>query len=107
MRSFEEIAKDSAKAQGLPTEKEVKTDNDFRLGLSENLPNTTHAQRGQQKFVTSRTHGNQPIIHRTKQAIYRYCAWLILFAEILPDEPGQEGITFEQVSEAVRDKGHF
>lgn len=38
--------------------------------------------------------------HRTKQSAYRYAAWLIGMAEVLPDEPGEH--TFEQILEAVR-----
>lgn len=102
MTKFEDVAKETAKAQGLPVELKINTTNDFVLGLSSNLPNTSHAQRGQEKFVTSRTHGTKPVIFRTKQSAYRYVAWLLCFAEVLPDEEDQPGVTLEQIQRAIQ-----
>jgi hypothetical protein len=83
--------------------KVVSTINDFFLSSGQNLPNHSTAIRGRAKFV--RQSLPESPIFRDKQKAFRYAAWLICMAEMLPDEDGQEGITFEEVLDAIRNSG--
>jgi len=85
----------------MPTsEVEVNTTNDFALHKGQNMDNHTAALRGQAAYVRQ---GMVEIpTFRTRQLAYRYAAWLISLAELLPDEEGQEAIEFETVLDAIR-----
>ena len=78
----------------------IDTTNDYLLSLGENLPNHSMSRRGLGKFVTQSLH--EMPIWRTRQDAFRYAAWLVEMAEILPDTEGEEGVTFEQVRNAIR-----
>lgn len=80
---------------------EVNTSNDFLLSASRNLPNHSTSMVGRGNFV--RQSLSEIPTFRTKQAAYRYAAYLITMAEVhLPDENGSEGHTFEVVLDACR-----
>lgn len=78
----------------------VNTLNEFVLMAGENLPNHTTTLAGRGKFVASGA--QRPPQFRTKQEVYRFCAWALLMADAhsLPDEPGEH--TLEEVMEACR-----
>lgn len=78
----------------------VETVNDWVIGAGENLPNHSASLAGFGKFVRQSI-PDVPLF-RKKQEAFRYAAWLITQAERLPDEPGQDGVTWEQVLDAVR-----
>lgn len=44
-----------------------------------------------------------PPIFSTRQRAWRAAAWLKEMAIVLPEEEGQEGVTFEQILEKVQD----
>ncbi len=44
--------------------------------------------------------GHYPV-HDTKQSAYRYSAWLLKAAEVLPDEEGQEDYGFDDIRAAI------
>ncbi len=79
---------------------EVKCINEWGIGSQQNLANHTVSQQGFPRFVRQSL-PSVPLF-RTRHAAYRYVAWLLTLAELLPDEPGQEGITYEQVLDAVQ-----
>lgn len=78
----------------------VKVINDYLIGGSENLPNHSESIRGRGKFIRQ-NRGDIPTF-RDRQTAYRYAAWLLLLVDVLPDEEGQEGVTFDDVLEAIR-----
>lgn len=71
--------------------------NEFILTSGQNLPNHSKSIAGRGKFVRPALQ-NIPEF-RTRQEAYRFCAWAITMADLLPDEDGAH--TFEQVLEAV------
>jgi hypothetical protein len=80
---------------------EISTLNDFMLSSGRNLPNHSSSMSGRAVFVRQ----SLPEIptFRDRHKAYRYAAWLISMAEaLLPDEPGQEDVTFEEVLSAIR-----
>lgn len=80
---------------------DVETINEFAISAGENLPNHTMSARGLGKYVQQ----GMPVypVFRTRQAAYRYAAWIITMAEIhLPDEEGAEGHDFDAVHNAIR-----
>lgn len=77
---------------------EVDAANDYMIGLGENLPNHSLSQMGRSKFVRQKVAGMPTF--RTQQEAFRYAAWLVSMAEVLPHEDGEH--TFEQVLDAVR-----
>lgn len=77
---------------------EIDTLNEYAISYGENLPNHSLAQMGRGKFVRQQVAGIPTF--RTQQAIFRYAAWLLTMAELLPHEDGEH--TFEQVLDAVR-----
>ena len=80
--------------------KSVETLNDHLLGAGENLPNHSMSLMGRGKFVRQQI--SQVPTFRTRQAAYRYAAYLLVLAEThLPDEEGAEAHTFEVVSAAI------
>lgn len=81
-------------------EVEIKTDNEFQVKSGKNSANHTSHARGRERYVSYPWMGNP--VFRERQPLYRFIAHLLTQAETLPDEEGQEGITFEQVLEAVQ-----
>lgn len=79
---------------------EINCFNEWGIGSQQNLANHSASVSGFPRFVRQTAPGIP--LFRTKQAAYRYAAWLLSLAEMLPDEPGQEGITYEQVLNAVQ-----
>lgn len=77
---------------------EIDTVNEYLIGAGENLPNHSLSQMGRSKFI--RQHLPSVPTFRTRQAAFRYAAYLLTMAEVLPDEDGEH--TFEQVLNAVR-----
>lgn len=78
----------------------VDTGNEYLIRADKNLPNHSMSLAGRGSFVRQ----SVPDIptFRTKQAAFRYAAWLIEQAEQhLPDEEGAEGHTFTLVHEAI------
>lgn len=79
---------------------EIETINDWALHAGENLPNHSKSLIGRGKFVKQ---GMQEVpTFRTRQEAYRYAAWLVSMAEILPDEEGCETHDFAAISAAIR-----
>ncbi len=72
---------------------EINTNNEFFLGLSRRHP---HGKTGEPCVKPA---GLQPY-WTTKQGAYRFAAWLVSMAEMLPDETGEA--TFEDVLKAVQ-----
>lgn len=80
---------------------ELNTTNDWGITKGENLPNHSASQMGRGKFVRQ---GRSDIpTFRDRQTAYRYAAWLVAMADVLPDDDGQEGITFDDVLSAVQE----
>lgn len=78
----------------------IDTTNEFILHSGENLPNHSMSMIGKGKYVAQ---GLATIpLFRDRQAAYRYAAWLICMAEILPNELDDSSPTWEQVLDAVR-----
>lgn len=65
-----------------PTQ-EINTANEFLLGLK-----GSKAAHAQDNGPCVRTTGIMPYFN-TRQRAYRFAAWLVSMAEMLPDEPGQ------------------
>lgn len=76
----------------------VDITNKFAIQVGENLPNHSTSLIGRAKFVKPGI-GIMPIF-RTKQEAFRFCAWVMALAAVLPDEDGAH--TFEEVLEAVQ-----
>jgi hypothetical protein len=79
---------------------EIKTLNDFLIGSGENLPNHSASVNGRGKFV--RQNRSDIPTFRDRQTLYRYCAFLLVLGDVLPDDDGQEGVTFPEVLDAIR-----
>jgi hypothetical protein len=80
---------------------EVDTSNDYLLSHGQNLPNHSTSMQGLGGFV--RQSLPELPTFRTKQAAFRYAAYLITMADIhLPNEDGAEAHTFEVVLDACR-----
>lgn len=75
------------------------TTNEFLIQLGQNLPNHTESRRGRQWFVRQGVAGIPAF--RTRDQVYRYAAWLLVMAEVLPSE-GDTEFSFEEVLDAVR-----
>lgn len=104
---FSEFETDEIDEEELPSDFEptasavqINTANDYALNAGQNLANHSTSLAGRGKFV--RVGMPIPVVFRTKQAAYRFAAWLLALAEAhdLPDEDGAH--TFEQVLEAIR-----
>lgn len=76
----------------------IDTTNEYLVASRENLPNHSSWKTGRGKFVCVGLPG--AIVLRTKQAAYRFCAYILTLAETLPDEEGSH--TYEQVRDAIR-----
>ena len=73
---------------------DINTTNEFLLGLTHRGP---HTEAGKPCI---RPAGLQPYFN-TKQGAYRFAAWLITMADLLPDELDSTA-TFEDVLKAVQ-----
>lgn len=74
--------------------------NEFNLHTGQNLPNHSTSLVGRGRYVRQGHH--EIPTFRTRQAAYRYAAWLVQLAgQHLPNEEGCEGCTFDAVREAV------
>ena len=71
----------------------INTDNEFLLGLTRR---GLHTEAGKPCIRPS----DLVPYFTTKQGAYRFAAWLVSMAEMLPDEPG--AATFEDVLKAVQ-----
>lgn len=79
----------------------VDTTNEYALSSGNNLPNHSTSMAGRGAFVRQSI-PDVPTF-RTKQAAYRYAAYLITMAEaILPDEEGAAAHEFGVVLHAIR-----
>jgi hypothetical protein len=76
----------------------VNTLNDFAVGAGENLPNHAQSLKGRGKFVRAAI-PTVPLIFRTRQEVFRFCAYALAMADTLPDEPGEHD--FETVQTAI------
>lgn len=82
----------------------VRTTNDYAINAGKNMENHTLTRAGLGSFVRQ----GVPDIptFRTRQAAYRYAAYLIeLAGHNLPDEEGCSGHTFEEVRAALIELG--
>lgn len=77
---------------------DVNTENEYALMIGQNLPNHTMTAQGKGRFVKV----GFPSVptFRTRQQAYRFCAYALALAEILPDEPGEHD--FETVQKAIK-----
>ena len=77
---------------------DVNTENEYALMTGQNLPNHTMTAVGKGRFVKV----GFPSVptFRTRQQAFRFCAYALLLADVLPDEPGAHD--FETVLEAVK-----
>lgn len=75
--------------------------NEYMVGFGQNLPNHSESLRGRAGFIRQAVSGIPTF--RTREAAYRYAAWLVVqAATMLPaEEPGAD-FTFEQVLDAVQ-----
>lgn len=78
----------------------IDTRNEYSLHTGANLPNHTATLAGRGKFVTVGV-PDAPVF-RTKQSVYRFCAYLLSMAEILADEEGEH--SYEEILEAIQTK---
>ena len=78
----------------------IKVINDYMISSGENLPNHSASAMGRGKFIRQ----SRPDIptFRDRQTAFRYAAYIILMADLLPDDDGQEGVTFPEVLDAIR-----
>lgn len=75
---------ESATAEELPEAPVINTDNESFVGFHMGVVRPAHYP-----------------VHNTRQSAYRYAAWLLKAAEVLPDEEGQEDYRFEDVRAAI------
>lgn len=74
----------------------INTENEFAVTSGQNLANHTSSLQGRGRYIQF----SSPIRPmRTKQAVYRVCAWLLTLAPSLPDEEGEH--SFEEIQEAI------
>jgi hypothetical protein len=81
----------------------IETANEFGWGSGTSMVNSTAGQTGLARWVAMVDNYRclfDPTF-RTKQRAFRYAAWLVSLAEVLPDEPG-DSHTFEEILEAIR-----
>lgn len=76
----------------------VNTENEWAIHKGQNLPNSTWAMNGRAKYVMVGTIAVP--LFRTRQQAYRFAAWLVTMAEVLPDE--EQPDDWETVLEAVQ-----
>lgn len=92
-----------ANTRNPPAEPEVpiNTVNEHVLMTGQNMPNHTTSLAGLGNFIKVGAQTPNGLLFRTKQSVYRFCAYAILMSDALPDEEGEH--TFEQVYEAIQD----
>lgn len=78
----------------------INTANDYLLHTGQNLPNHTYSRLGLGKFVSQGVSSVPGF--RTREDAYRYAAWLITLAEVLPFGEGISEHSFEQALDAIR-----
>jgi len=83
-----------------PEQSEINTINEYALWFGRNLPNHSTSLVGKGAFV--RQSLPEVPTFRTRQGAYRYAAYLVTMADLLPDDDGQEGITFDDVLSAIQ-----
>lgn len=76
----------------------IEIENEYALHDGQNLPNHSSSLRGHGKFIMAGRADR--VTFRTKQQVYRFCAWALAMSEVLPDEDGEH--TFEEVQEAIK-----
>ena len=77
----------------------IDTTNEWMLGYSRNLPNHSASKAGYSGFIAMRL-SHVPLVFRTRQSAYRFAAYLITMAELLPHENTNEH-TFEDILQAI------
>jgi len=81
-------------------EKSIETINEYALSAGQNMPNHSTSLAGRGHYVRQGV-PDVPTF-RTKQAAFRYAAYIVLMAEAhLPDEEGSATHTFPQVLDAI------
>lgn len=86
--------------ESTPVPPEIDTTNEYAIHTGQNLPNHSMSMLGLGKFVRQGMQGEPTF--RSRQAAYRYAAWLITVAEVLPNEEGCEEHDFDAILSAVR-----
>jgi hypothetical protein len=77
----------------------VNTLNEWAIGAGQNMDNHTESMAGRKHFVRQMT--REVPAFRTKQAAFRYAAYLVTLAEnTLPDEEGAH--TYEEILHAIQ-----
>lgn len=84
---------------------EIKTDNEYAVSRGQSMRNSTAAMQGLGAWIKPMAQmPHDPFLFRTKQKAYRFAAWITAMADLnLPDEDGQEGVTFDEILEAIKD----
>ena len=76
----------------------VNTLNEWAISSGQNMENTTYAMNDRAKFIRQ---GDPRVpTFRTKQEAFRYAAYLVTMAALLPDEEGAHD--FEEVIHAIQ-----
>lgn len=78
----------------------INTLNEHILMSGENMPNHSTSLAGLGKFIKVGSQHPYGLTFRTKQSVYRFCAYALLMVFILPDEEGNH--SFEDVLEAIK-----
>lgn len=77
------------------------TANEYLIGYGKNLPNHSESLRNRPGFLRQQVSGLPTF--RTREAAYRYAAWLVSMAEtMLPAEDPDNPHTFDEVLDAVK-----
>lgn len=86
--------------EGTPAVEEipVNTLNEWAISSGRNLDNHSASLAGRSAFIRQ-GHPQVPTF-RTKQAAFRYAAYLVTMAELLPDEDGAH--EYEEVLHAIQ-----
>src|ERR1700752_4744439 len=80
---------------------DIDTTNEFGWGSGTSMVNSTAGQTGLARWVGMTHNYRGDPVFRTKQRAFRYAAWLVSLAEVLPDETG-DSHTFAEILEAIR-----
>lgn len=76
----------------------ISVENVHGVRIGANLPFHTTTKQGRGTFITTSGVGNP--VFRTRQEVYRYMAWLLLYTPALPDEDPNH--SFECIIDAVK-----
>lgn len=81
----------------------VDTTNEHVIFTGENMSNHSATLAGFGKFIKVGAQHPQGLMFRTRQSVYRFCAYALIMAEAhgLPDEGGEH--SFEEVLEAIQE----